>query len=79
MNELSIIVVSMIGLIGVAFGLAQFFFDLRLKKPFSCELCMCFWLCLVVSSFAFFKIETLKYFFYFAPLGLISIIKMIKL
>ena len=67
-----------LGIIGLAYALSVFGINFRLKKPFSCELCLTFWICFIIFVAAIWDIDILTYFNYFIPLFIVKIINIIN-
>lgn len=72
-------IIEALAVVGLAWALSIFGATHKLKKPFSCELCMTFWLCVVwfVSQHFFYFVS--QHFFYvdikcFLPLFILKVI-----
>ncbi len=67
-------IIEALAVVGLAWALSIFGATHKLKKPFSCELCMTFWLCVVWFVFSNYVYIDLKYFFPLIILKFIYII-----
>lgn len=64
-----------IGIIGLAWALSIFGINANLNKPFNCDVCLTFWLCLLNALII--KVFGALIFFYFTPLFILMVIKKI--